>query len=264
MLFWSGVVVKRVINGLNINYFEKGEGELCVLLHGWGSNISLFESMADNVLSKKFKVVAMDLPGFGGSDEPQTPWKVDDYADFVLDFLKEYNPQKVIFVCHSFGCRILLKLMAKQSLPFEVQKIVITGGAGILHKKTFKQNFKIKMYKLSKCILNFKLVKMLFPSALDNLKNKKGSADYKNASPVMKTALVMAVNEDLTHLIDNIKCPVWLAWGKNDTATPVGDAYLMNQKMPNSYVTVFENSGHYAYLDEMFDFNRELKKFFEI
>ena len=256
--------MRRTVNGLNINYFEKGEGELCMLLHGWGSNISLFESMAENVLSKKYKVVAMDLPGFGGSDEPKTSWSVDEYADFVLEFLKEYSPEKVNFVCHSYGCRIILKLMAKQNLPFEVQKIVITGGAGVLHKKTFKQNAKIKIYKISKNILNLSIVKKVFPDALERLKNKNGSADYKNASPVMRRALVMAVNEDLTHLFGNLKCPVWLAWGRNDTATPVADAYLMNEKMPKSYITVFENSGHYAFLDEMFDFNRELKKFFEI
>ncbi len=256
--------MKRVVNNLNINYFEKGEGELCVLLHGWGSNISLFESMTDNVLVKKYKVVAMDLPGFGGSDEPKEPWSVDDYADFVLEFLKEYNAKKITFLGHSYGGRIIIKLMSRKDLPFTAEKIILTDSAGVLPKKSFRQKAKIKIFKVSKAVLNLSVIHKLFPDAIEKLKNKNGSTDYKNASPVMRKALVMAVNEDLTHLFANLTCPVWLAWGKLDTATPLDDAYIMNKAMPNSYVTVFENSGHYAFLDEMFDFNRELKKFLEI
>ena len=86
----------RNINGLNINYFEKGNGPLIVLLHGWGSNISLFESMTENVLCKKYKTLAFDMPGFGLSDEPKEAWNVDAYADFVLEFLKDYNDKKII------------------------------------------------------------------------------------------------------------------------------------------------------------------------
>ena len=88
--------MNRTINGININYEEKGEGELIVLLHGWGSNIKLFANLID-LLSKKYKVVAMDMPGFGESQEPPSAWCVDDYADFVIEFLKAYNTDKVCF-----------------------------------------------------------------------------------------------------------------------------------------------------------------------
>ena len=57
----------KTVNGLKINYEEKGEGELIVLLHGWGSNIKLFANLID-LLSKKYRVVAMDMPGFGESE----------------------------------------------------------------------------------------------------------------------------------------------------------------------------------------------------
>ena len=50
--------MNRTINGINVNYEEKGEGELIVLLHGWGSNIKLFANLID-LLSKKYKVVGI-------------------------------------------------------------------------------------------------------------------------------------------------------------------------------------------------------------
>ena len=74
--------MNRTINGININYEEKGEGELIVLLHGWGSNIKLFANLND-LLSKKYKVVAMDMPGFGESQEPPSAWCVDSILEHL-------------------------------------------------------------------------------------------------------------------------------------------------------------------------------------
>ena len=87
----------KTINGLKINYEEKGQGDLIVLLHGWGSNITLFANLID-LLSKKYKVVAMDMPGFGKSDEPKEPWDVSAYVQFVIDFLKDYDTKEVMLL----------------------------------------------------------------------------------------------------------------------------------------------------------------------
>ena len=56
--------MKTTINGLNINYIDEGQGQLLVLLHGWGSNIELFSGII-NFVKSKYHVVAMDMPGFG-------------------------------------------------------------------------------------------------------------------------------------------------------------------------------------------------------
>ena len=78
--------MKTKINGLNINYIDEGCGKLLVLLHGWGSNIELFKGIID-FAKAKYHVVAMDMPGFGKSDEPKEPMNVDDYVSFVLSFI---------------------------------------------------------------------------------------------------------------------------------------------------------------------------------
>lgn len=64
--------MNKTVKGLNINYICEGEGDLVLLLHGWGSNIKLFEASI-NVLKTKYKVLAMDMPGFGESEEPKEP-----------------------------------------------------------------------------------------------------------------------------------------------------------------------------------------------
>ena len=75
------------INGLNINYIDEGTGPLLVMLHGWGSNIDLFAGVI-NFAKRGYHVVAMDMPGFGKSDEPKEPMSVEDFMNFVIDFIK--------------------------------------------------------------------------------------------------------------------------------------------------------------------------------
>ena len=255
-------MTKKVL-GLNINYIDKGEGELVVLLHGWGANISLFYSMIE-LLSAKYRVVAMDMPGFGGSDEPQDIWSVADYTDFVIEFLKDYDAKEITFLGHSFGGRVIIKMFEKKSLPFKIKKLILTGSAGVLPKKSTTQKIKQRIYKMTRKIYSSDVVSKLFPDALENLRRKNGSADYNAASPTMRQILVKVVNEDLTHIFPKVTPPTLLVWGKNDTATPLSDGQLMEKLMPEAALVVLENSGHYAFLDEMFAFNKILASFMNI
>lgn len=252
----------RTIDSLNINYVEQGEGDLVVLLHGWGSNITLFNYTV-SVLSKKYKVVAMDMPGFGESDEPKEPWCVDDYVDFVLKFIENYKPQKVTLLGHSFGGRVIIK-MCSRALPFEIDKIILVDSAGVKPQKTFKQKAKQKIYKATKSIYSSSAVQKMFPDALENLRQKNGSADYNAASPIMRQTLVKVVNEDLTELMPNVISPTLLIWGSLDDATPLSDAKLMEKLMPEAGLVTFEGAGHYSFLDCQEQYGRVLKSFMKI
>lgn len=254
-------MIKKVCD-LNINYIEKGEGELVLLLHGWGSNITLFESMI-NVLSQKYKVLAMDMPGFGESQEPSEAWDVDCYTDFVLEFLKDYDFSKITLLGHSFGGRVIIKLCSRE-LPFEVEKVILVDSAGVMPEKTASQKMKQKAYKMTKKIYSSSAVQKLFPDALENLRRKNGSADYNAASPIMRQTLVKVVNEDLCHLMPNVKCPALLIWGKNDDATPLSDGEKMEKLMPEAALVSFDNAGHYSFLDQQVLFNRVLASFMNI
>lgn len=251
------------INGIKINYEEKGEGELIVLLHGWGSNIKLFANLID-LLSKKYKTVAMDMPGFGESDEPPAAWSVSDYADFVVDFLSSYNADKVMLLGHSFGGRVIIKLNSRKNLPFEIAKVILVDSAGIMPQKSKKKSFRTRWYKFCKAILSTGIMQKLSPNALEKLRVKYGSADYAAASPLMRQVLVKTVNEDLEPLLPDIKCPTLLVWGVNDTATPLSDGEKMEKLIPDAGLVKLENAGHYSFLDQQYTFNRVMSSFMKI
>lgn len=255
--------MNKTINNININYVDKGSGDLVVLLHGWGSNIKLFANLID-LLSAKYRVLAMDMPGFGESEEPPSAWCVDDYASFVIDFIKDYAPEKVVLLGHSFGGRVIIKLNSRKDLPFEIAKVILVDSAGILPPKTNKKSWRTRKYKIGKAILSTKIAQKIAPDALENFRKKMGSADYAAASPLMRQVLVKTVNEDLEPLLPNIKCPTLLVWGVNDTATPLSDGEKMEKLIPDAGLVKLENAGHYSFLEQQYTFNRVMCSFMKI
>ena len=130
------------------------------------------------------------MPGFGESQEPPSAWCVDDYVNFVIDFLKDYNTKQVMLLGHSFGGRVIIKLNSRKDLPFEVTKVILVDSAGILPPKSNKKSFRTYYYKAGKAFLSNKFVQKIAPDALENFRKKMGSADYAAASPLMRQVLV--------------------------------------------------------------------------
>lgn len=245
------------IKGIPVNYAENGDGEAALVLQGWGTSVNLYNPIIDT-LAERYHVYAPDLPGFGQTPEPPEPWGVDEYADFVTEFCTKLGITECFVFAHSFGCRVLLKLMARDDLPFTVNKIAITGGAGIRHEQSESAKKSAKKYQRAKKFYSSGLMRLLFPKALEKLRMKHGSADYKAASPMMRQVLVKTVNEDLTPLLPKCSAEVLLMWGRDDDATPLEDGQLMEKKMPRAALVTIDNAGHFAFADQQYLFMRVL------
>jgi pimeloyl-ACP methyl ester carboxylesterase len=233
------------------------------MLQGWGTDLGVYDSVA-NAINDKYRFVQFDLPGFGGSDEPKEPWNVDAYADFFCKFMEALGINKASLIGHSYGGRIIIKLAAREAIPFEISNIVLIDSAGIMPKRSFKQKFNIKKYKIIKKIVNVKLIYALFPELIDDWRSRQGSADYRNASPMMRQCMVMAVNEDLTDLLPEIRQDTLLIWGDKDTATPLCDGKLMEERIPNSGLAVLKGCGHFSFLEQPAIFRSIMRSYFNI
>ncbi|MCR5304521.1 MAG: alpha/beta hydrolase [Lachnospiraceae bacterium] len=270
--------METTIRGIRTHYIEKGEGPLLVMIHGWASNADLFSRTMD-ALSVKYHVAAPDLPGCsgqtGGSDEPESPWNVDDYIEFVREFTlymlgldagNDGSRPEVIFLGHSHGGRVLIKMAGRDGdkLPFRIDKMILVDSAGIVPEKTEAQKAAIRRYKTGRKILETPIVKALFPDALEKYKKSHGSADYRAASPVMRDTMVRVVNEDEREWMPLIKAPTLLVWGTADTATPISSGEMMESLIPGSGLVRIEGAGHFSFLDNEFLFVRVMKSFLEI
>ena len=254
--------MKINVNGYEIAYQITGQGEdTVVILQGWGTELATYNSVAA-CISDRYRVVQFDFPGFGASDEPREPWAVEDYANFFLDLMAALGIQKATLLGHSYGGRVIIRLAARESLSFTIERIVLVDSAGILPKKTWKQKMKIRRYKLLKRIVSLKLVYAICPRLIDEWKNSQGSADYRNASPMMRQCLVKAVNEDLTELLPRIRQDTLLIWGDLDTATPIADAKLMEEKIPGAGLAVIPGTGHFSFLENPALFRSIMQAYF--
>lgn len=256
--------MEAVVDGYKINYKITGAGdETVVILQGWGTELSVYDSVAA-CINSAYRVVQFDFPGFGGSDEPKEPWDVDAYADFFLKFMESLQIKKAVLLGHSYGGRVIIKLAARESLSFEISRIVLVDSAGIIAKKTFKQKMKIRRYKILKKLVNMKLIYKICPELIDDWKSRQGSEDYRNASPMMRQCLVKAVNEDLTELLPKIKQETLLIWGDLDTATPIGDAKKMEELIPDAGLAVIPGTGHYCFLENPGQFRGIMRSYFKV
>ena len=252
------------VEGYNICVKITGSGEeTAVMLQGWGTDLGVYDSVAA-AINEKYTFVQFDLPGFGGSDEPREAWNVDAYGDFFCKLMEVLKIKRATLIGHSYGGRIIIKLAARESLPFEIKNIVLIDSAGILPKRSFSQKMKIKRYKLLKNILNMKLIYALFPELIDDWRSRQGSEDYRNASPRMRECMVMAVNEDLTDCLPKISQETLLIWGDADTATPISDANIMEEKIPNSGLAVLSGAGHFSFLEQPVIFKSIMRSYFKI
>ena len=247
-----------VIDNLKIHYDETGPvgGAEVILMHGWGCCTSTVRSIAA-ALEPSLHVYNIDLPGHGKSQEPPTVWGIEDFTRLIENFVKELQIKQPTLIGHSFGGRIAI-LMASRS---ETRKVVLVDAAGIKPKRSLKYYLKVYSFKTGR-----KLISLLLPSAtanriIERWRNKNGSADYQQASPVMRAVMSKCVNEDLKYVMPKISAPTLLIWGRDDTATPLTDAQTMEKLIPDAGLVAFDGCGHYSFLDNPYGFRKVLCEF---
>ena len=223
---------------------QQGEGKDLVFLHGYLSSKESFYPQI-NYFSRRFRVTAPDLPGFGGSGPIPAAWSVGEYADWLEGFLKERG---IVFPCviaHSFGGRVALKCLARGLFD----RAVLTGCAGIVKRRTLSYHIKVKSYRL---------VKKFAPRFAEA---KFGSAEYRSLSPLMRESYKKIVNEDLREEAKRIARPVLYLNGERDRETPLSSVKILHECTAGSQLAVLKGCGHFAHLEEPLLFDLAAEEF---
>jgi len=245
------------IDGLRINYIDEGAGENVLLLHGWGASIEAMQPIT-NALKNKYRVLALDLPGFGLSDTPSTAWDSFNYADIVKKFIDILSLKEINLIGHSHGGRVSIILSSKYKDT--VKKLILIDSAGIIAKKSIKYYYKIFKYKIYKKVYFF--INKNNELKLEGFYKKFGSKDYQNAdNAVMRQTLVKVLHNNIENFLCMIKAPTLIVWGENDTDTPIYMAKKLNRKIADSALIVLEGAGHYSYLDDFYKFRLIMDSF---
>jgi len=234
-----------------------------IFLHGWGGCWQSWFPILER-LKKDFNLYAPDLPGFG--QEPiSRPYSLDDYIDFVVDFIKKNKIKNPILIGHSFGGAIASKIAANKII--QLKTIILIDAAPIRYNLNPKQKTISLITKPAKIILSLPLINKFYQPIKKLLyKSLKledsGYSDLTN--PILKKTFTTVIREDLTPILSNIKIPTLIIWGENDTATPLSAGKKINSLIPKSKMIIFKNTSHFSYLDDQEKFVTEIKKFIKL
>ncbi|MBE5801169.1 MAG: alpha/beta hydrolase [Clostridiales bacterium] len=267
MIGKGGASLETTLQGCRIHYVlhrnEKADAPVVVLLHGWGCDGSVF-SFLEREIVEQCTLLIIDFPGHGKSDEPPEPWGVPEYAQQMLSLLDELQLDRVYVVAHSFGGRVALELATKK--PELIEKLVITGGAGIKKQPSPEQMKRQAAFKRMNKILNA-VKKVPFLAGLADqlqtkLRQRYGSADYIRLNENMRKTFVKVISYDQLELLSQVKASTLLIWGSNDTETPLWMGQQMEKEIPDAGLIVFDGRGHFAFAEEWQRFTIILKQFF--
>ena len=170
---------------------------------------------------------------------PDVPWTLYDYVRFIKNILNENSVSRCHIVAHSFGARVAV-LLAKE-MPELVDKMVITGGAGLLPRFNLWVWLKLKYNKY--------------------IKKLPGSCDYRDLTPAGKITFNNIIRRDLAYEIGRITNPTLLITGSKDTATPPYMAKRWAKLCLSAKYKIYKNAGHFAYLYDTARFIRDTEEF---
>ncbi len=245
------------IDGLETYFTLEGQGDPLVLLHGWGASSRSLAPLC-GALADSFRVLSVDLPGFGWSPAPPVAWGVADYAEHVERLMQETGIAVAALVGHSFGGRIAITLAATQ--PARVSRLVLVAGAGIRPRRRAGYYVRVGAVKLARWVFSLPGWGATGQRLISKMSGRFGSRDYRAAGP-MRPTLVKVVNEDLTPLLSAIQAPTLILWGDRDQEVPRSAMEIMAAKIPHARQIVFEGAGHFPFLDMPEKFLETVKEF---
>lgn len=248
------------INGLDTYYSVEGRGEPVVLLHGWGASSQSLAPLCE-ALADAFRVLAVDLPGFGWSQAPPAAWGIAEYAGHVERLLQEAGVGRAALVGHSFGGRIAISLAARQ--PALVSRLVLVASAGTRPRRRAGYYVRVAIAKLARRFFSLPGWGATGERIIARVSGRLGSRDYRAAGP-MRPTLVKVVNEDLTPLLPAIQAPTLILWGDQDQEVPKSAMETMADRIPRSRLVVFGGAGHFPFLDAPEKFCGMVKAFLQV
>lgn len=237
-----------------IVYYQKvGKGKDLILLHGWKQDVSTWWPLVD-LLKDNFTLWLLDLPGFGKSGNPKKIWGMEEYTNFVAQFIKDNKLKKPAILGHSFGGSVAIKLAS--NYPELISKIILDASSGIRPKPTLTNRLSKSIAKIIKVLPNIFNSKQLLRTWF----YKTIQSDYLEAGDLKET-FKKILSQDLTNDAKKIPHETLIIWGENDKTVPLKRGLTLYQLIKNSRIEVMEETGHSPHLKNPILFTNYVKDF---
>ncbi|WP_280263223.1 alpha/beta fold hydrolase [Nocardia wallacei] len=269
---WVGV------DGVKLRYHEAGSGAPLVLLHGSGAGVSGWANFGANlpVLSRHYRCLILDQPGFGASERPETYDRnyLRIAVDAVLGLLDELGLDKAHLLGNSMGGAVAALLALEHPERADRLVLMAPGGVGVnvlgpepsegirrlldFNADPTRERAVdwLKTMVFDQSVLTDELIATRIAAATDPKQTKALADAY---ATFYNPALADPV--PLWARLRTLRHEVLMLWGRDDRVTPVEGSLLPARQLPNADLRIFARCGHWVQVERKDAFERTVLDF---
>ena len=247
-------------DGVKISFDMQGEGEpALVFVHGWSNNRSIWDAQVSH-FSKTYKVITVDLPGFGESGNNRNKWTMASFGEDVAAVINQLKLNQVVLVGFSLGGPVVIE--TAKSVPDHVAGLVLVD---VLENIEMKYSPETIGYMDS---VYMDLVTSPTPEKLEGVFYKRNpDASFERAFSMLKDVPRIGwkesindffrwANEDCIESLKKTRAPI-ISINSDQTPTNV-EAF--RKCVPSFKVKIIPDVGHLVMWDAPEEFNRLLEE----
>lgn len=243
------------IAGADLHYRDEGQGIPIILLHGTAASLQTWDGWTAE-LSKQYRVLRPDMPGFGlTGPNASGSYSIDYYRDLLLHFMDSLGIERAHIGGSSLGGQIAFDFAATH--PERVQKLLLVSPTGVTNAndKRITLPFRIAQTPLLRHSLRYVTPRFIVEQSLrevygDDSKLKPETIRLSHDLLLRegnRSALIDRLNTvdtDNLHKLAQVQAPTLILWGEADAWVPVTDARQFQQGIRGAQLKLHAGAGH--------------------
>ncbi len=266
--------------GAEVAYVDEGKGkQTIILVHGLGSYLQAWKQNIPE-LSKHYRVIALDLPGYGKSSKGPWEGSLEFFSATVVELADSLGINQFVMGGHSMGGQITVVTALKY--PNRVSKLILTAPAGFevfddgekewfrsvatrsltksASPKAIQENLAINFYKMPESA----------EFMIEDRIAMRSAADFEGYAHIISQSIKAMVDRPVFEYLEDVKQPTIIFFGEADQLIPNrflngGKAKTIaeqgHSKMPNSTLVMIPKAGHFAHYEKAPVFNENVNTF---
>ncbi|MGZ8178037.1 alpha/beta fold hydrolase [Williamsia sp. SKLECPSW1] len=255
-----------VLHGEHIAYRDAGRGDTLLLIHGMAGSSATWDAVVEP-LSRRYRVVAPDLPGHGASSKPRGDYSLGAFAAFLRDLLDHLGIDRATIVGQSLGGGIAMQFTYQH--PERCERLVLIGSGGLGPEV----NWTLRLLAAPGAELMLPVIaprwavaagvrvrRWLAATGFESARADQSWQAYASLSDrATRDAFLRTLRSVVDHrgqavsavsrLHLNAELPTQLIWGEDDKIIPVAHGYAAHEAMPHSRLEVLDGVGHYPHAE---------------
>ncbi|MDH5740339.1 MAG: alpha/beta fold hydrolase [Nitrospira sp.] len=254
------------INGISIAYQDQGNGLPIVFLHAFPLSRMMWAPQ-EAALARDFRVITLDLRGHGESDAPLWHYTLEQAADDVLGLMDHLAIPHAVFVGLSMGGYILFTFYRRYAE--RVKGLVLADTRAQADTADGKQA-RFEMAQIAytqgaRAIADIMIPKLLSPTTIqmrpELVRQVRTMIEGNQISGIAGDLMAMAARPDSVPLLQQIACPAQIIVGELDLPTPLPNAELMADRIPDACLTIIPGAAHLSNMEQPNLFNETVRSF---